>query len=75
MNDGVITSGNATEATGKNQNNNYDLFDTENPMDDENSDEDVPDELKREFVEEEDEYQSVYDGIKGAPNHTSTPRR
>ena len=75
MNDGVITSGNNRKAVTDQQKHDYDLFDTENPMDDDNSDEDVPDELKREFVEEDDEYHSVYDGIKGAPNHTSTPRR
>ena len=75
MNDGVITSGNNRQAMTDQQKRDYDLFDTENPMDDDNSDEDVPDELKREFVEEDDEYHSVYDGIKGATNHTSTPRR
>ena len=65
MKDGVITSG-------KLEGHNIDIFDTENPLEDENSDEDVPDELKRDFVDEEDEFSSAYDGI---PNHTSTPRR
>ena len=68
MKDGVITSG--EEKTHQ-----VDVFATENPMDDENSDEDVPEELKREFVDEEDEFSSVYDTVSGTPNHTSTPRR
>ena len=68
MKDGVITSG-------EEKNHQVDVFATENPMYDENSDEDVPEELKREFVDEEDEFSSVYDTVSGTPNHTSTPRR
>ena len=72
MNDGVITSG-GTEKSSTNLTSKYLSFNGENPIEDENSDEDIPDELKRDFVDEEDDYHSVYDA--GAPNHTSTPRR
>ena len=68
MKDGVITSG-------KEKGENFDIFNTENPIDDDNSDDEVPEELKRDFVDEEDEFSSVYDGVSGVPNHTSTPRR
>ena len=74
MNDGVITSGEDTNPT-KGNDQVHKSFNAENPIDDENSDEDVPDELKRDFVDEEDDYHSVYDGVTLTPNHTSTPRR
>ena len=75
MNDGIITSGkDGHPDKGNDQANKYESFNTENPIDD-NSDEDIPEELKRDFVDEEDDYHSVYDGVTGTPNHTSTPRR
>lgn len=75
MNDGVITSGPGKGQHSLKNQQNSDIFNTENPMDDENSDEDIPEELKRDFVDEEDEFSSVYDCVSGIPNHTSTPRR
>ena len=75
MNDGVITSGPEKGQFSFKNPQNYDIFNTENPLEDENSDEDIPEELKRDFVDEEDDLASVYDGVSGIPNHTSTPRR
>ena len=55
-------------------NSDFELFKAENPIED-NSDEDVPEELKRDFVDEEDDNVFEYGGITGTPNHTSTPAR
>ena len=51
MKDGVITSG-------KEKGENFDVFNTDNSIDDDNSDDEVPEELKRDFVDEEDEFSS-----------------
>ena len=78
LNDGIITSGACSsrdheEAELHNNNAKNAIYNFDH--DDDYSDEDIPEELKKDFVDEGDEDCMVYTGFSAPPNHTSTPAR